>query len=357
MTAANRQRNIWLVACVVACGLAMAAMALAAEPAKGFDKSKAAAAMAQQASAAFEAADFARAAELYLGAHRSNPDPLYLYGAGRAEHLAGKHEAAAEHLKQFLAAQTGDAERAQRAQKVLAEIDAARLDARVAEGEAVAKSGDPKLAAQLWVDVARQAPERFELHYRAAVAYQQAEDYPNALKELDAYLQAAGPDAASRSQALLRRDAVARKIKGEQSAASVPAPQPPPVVAPVVVPPPVVQRIEPKAGGSNWPQLALLGGGVALGLGGLGVYLATRGDIDSFNADTAVTSGKITKISYAEAERRGASIRNRETLAWGLGGTGLVCAGVGTWLLLRSDAKVVWTPGPTSFGTGLAWRF
>ena len=344
------QRLVWGI---VLCGVLLTALALAAEP-KGFDKTKAAAAMAQQASAAFEAADYARAAELYLAANQSHPDPLYLYGAGRAEHLAGKRDAAEGHLRQFLAAQGVDAERQQRARTILAEIENAKLDQRVSEGETVAKSGDLRLAAQLWADVARQAPERFELNYKAAVAYQQAGDLKAALAQLDTYLRLAGPGAANRSQAQLRREAIVAKIKAESTTAQAGVGET--VHAQGTEPDPVVRRTQPVAA-STWPQWTLLGGGVALGLGGLGVYLATLSDIDSFNADTKVTGGKIAKISYAEADRRGSSIRNREALAWGLGGAGIVCAGVGTWMWLHSDAKVAWTPGPTALGTGLAWRF
>jgi len=351
---------------LVLCGVVLAAAALAAEPAKGFDKSKSAAAMAQQAAAAFQAADYVRAAELYLAANQSSPDPLYLYGAGRAEHLAGKRDAAEGHLRKFLEAQGGDPEREQRARAILTEIENAKLDQRVSEGDAVAKSGDLRLAAQLWADVARQAQDRFELHYRSAVAYQQAGDLQAALTQLDAYLKLAGSGAANRSQALLRRDAVSRKLKGEPDTTTHPG------VTTTKVPPggvqdpnkkpghvgdPTVRRPEPKPAESSLVPWTLLGGGVALGLGGLGVYLATLGDIDSFNADTAVSGGKIAKISYAEAERRGSSIRTREAVAMGLGGVGIVCAGVGTWMLLNSDAKVAVTPGPVPLGTGLAWRF
>ena len=351
--------------------LALVSSAHAAEGAKGFDKVKAASGMAQQASAAYESGDYARSADLYLSAYQSDANVLYLYGAGRAEQLAGRQEAALGHLRTFLdAPDNTDAERKQRAQSLIDQILRGQTDKRVAEGEAAEKAGDLKLAAQLWIEVARTVPSRVDLLYRAAVAYNQAGDLNAARTQLDAYLQKAPNDAPDRPQAAMRREAILRKLQADAAPAAVPAKNPgtvsdkPKTVEPAtgasrVTAPALVKggpaAVEPPSHTAAW---SLLLGGAALGLGGLGVYLATVGDINAYDRDTKPgANGKVAAISYATAQDRASSIQTRETIAWALGGVGIVGAGVGTYLLMRSDSAVTWTPGPAPLGTGLAYRF
>lgn len=377
MTVARLRRGANWTACRRLCfrfgvvallAVALASSAQAAEGAKGFDKVKAAAGMAQQASAAFESGDYARSADLYLSAYQSDANVLYLYGAGRAEQLAGRQDAALGHLRTFLdAPDNTDAERKQRAQSLIDQILRAQADKRVAEGEAAEKAGDLKLAAQLWLEVARTVPSRVDLLYRAAVAYNQAGDLNAARAQLDAYLQKAPSDAPDRPQAMLRREAILRKMHGETAppVKSTPVvPDRPKAVEPAggsnpVMAPTLVKAgpaaVEPRSNMAGW---SLLIGGAALGVGGLGVYLATMGDISAYDRDIKPgASGKVAAISYATAQDRASSIQTRETIAWALGGVGIVGAGVGTYLLLRSDSAVTWTPGPAPLGTGLAYRF
>lgn len=333
---------------------------------KGFDKSKAAEGMAQQATEAYTRGEYERAAELYANAFRTDALPNYLYGQARAEQVAGKNDAATEHFKQFMTLPDAEPDRVAKAKDMLAEIDKKAQDARVAEGEQAARSGDFRLAAQIWVDVVKRAPNRVELLYRAGVAYYQAADHQNALAQFDAYLRSAPANATDRNQAQMRRDALAEKLgqaknpkvagdtktdakapdgagkdpKAEASGGTVDA----------------KPRAEAKA---TWPGWAVTGTGVALLGAGVGVYLSTRGDSSALAADTAKSGGNlVSKISFEEADRRAAAIRSTQTIGLVMAGAGVAATGVGVWLLLsQTDSKVAVAPGPGLWGTSVAVRF
>ena len=87
-------------------------------PALAVDKSKVAEAMAVQAGKAFETGDYARAADLYLNAWRTDANSAFLYGAARSQHLAGRTDQAKDSYQQFLTAANADPERQKRAHAV-----------------------------------------------------------------------------------------------------------------------------------------------------------------------------------------------------------------------------------------------
>ncbi len=361
----------WLTWLVV-----LAALALTSVSALAFDKQKAAAKMAEQALGAYESGDYDRAAELYANAFHTDPNPDYLYAQARAEQVGGKTDLAMGHLEDFVANPQAAPDRVVKAKELLDGLRLARLDKRVTEGEAAAKAGDNKLAAQIWLDVVQQAPKRVDLYYRAGVSLQQAGDLHGAMAAFDAYLQKSAADAPERSQAKLRREGLAEKLRpppakppeqpkiAEQPKTTPNPPQgtsKPPETheSTVAVGTPVGVVKQPSESSSPTAGYVLAGTGVALGIGAVVLYALTQSDIKAFNAATAPdASGKIVGIDQQTANSQHASIQTREISAIAMGGAGIALAGVGTWLILRTpESKVTWAPGPALAGAGLAWRF
>ena len=341
--------------------------ALSAAPASAFDKQKAAAKMAERALAAYESGDYDRAADLYASAFHTDANPDYLYAQARAEQVGGKADLAVSHLEAVIANPESSADRKAKATDLLDGLRVARLDKRVSAGEAAAKSGDNRLAAQIWLDVVQSAPKRVDLYYLAGVALQQSGDAQGALGAFDSYLQKARQDAQDRSQAKLRRDSLAEKLRAGSKPKAVETEKPKePLqtdVAPVAVPPPIVvpPPMVAKPAGSTTPTLGyvLAGTGAACAVGGVVLYVLTRPDVTAFqNATAAGANGQILGTDLQTATAQHMAIQTRETTAIALTGAGVVMAGVGAWLLLSApNVKVAWTPGPALVGSGLAWRF
>ncbi len=332
-------------------------LALVAVPAAAFDKQRAAAKMAEQGQIAYESGDYERAVEMYANAFRTDPEPDYLYAQARAEQLAGKFEAATTHLQEFVANPRATPERIAKAQELLENAAAARLDKQVAEGETAARGGDLKLAAQIWLDVVQKAPKRVELHYRAGVALQQAGDLTGALAAFDAYLKDAPPDAADRSQAKLRRDGIAEKL---HPSVVVRPPEPVKPVAPVAKPIVIDKPLPPPERPTPVLGYSLAATGLALVAGGVVVYVLTMPDIDKYNGELAKTNaaGQVVGVDQQTATSQHTAIQNREIAAIALAGAGVALAGVGTWLIVRTpESRVAWVPGPALAGTGVAVRF
>lgn len=345
--------------------LCLAALtALTATPAWAFDKQKAAAKMAQQALEAYESGNYERAAELYGSAYQTDSNPDYLYAQARAEQVGGKPDLATKHLEDVAVHPAATPERVTKAKELLEGLRLNRLDKQVTDGEAAARSGDYKLAAQLWQDVAKQSPKRVDLLYRSAVALQQAGDLPGALAAFDAYIKKAPAGAGDVNQARLRRDAIAEKLNpgGKSGASTTTGTQPSSGNAGTSsTPANPVAGVHAEPASSSSPTLGYIvaGGGAALVIGAVVLYAVTQSDVSAFQAATAANAqGKITGTDLQTATDQHASIQNREIASIAMGGAGLALAGVGTWLILRTpDAKVTWTPGPALAGAGLAWRF
>ncbi len=351
----SRTRLVRLSVHVLLCVM----IALWASLALAFDKEKAAAKMAQQASAAYESGDYERAAELYGSAFHTDPNPDYLYAQARAEQVGGKPDLAATHLQAVIANTQATPERVTKAKELLEGLQQARLNKEIADGESAARNGDYKLAAQIWQDVARRSPKRVDLVYRSGVALQQAGDLRGALAIFDSYLQTAPSDALDVTQARARREALAEKLRPAASGGAVADPTSNRVDGGVGSEQPgTIQRSAESASSPLWGYV-LAGTGVALVVGGGILYGVTQSDVSAFKtATTADANGKILGTDLRTATDQHASIQTREVSAIVMGGAGLALAGVGTWLILTTpNAKVTWVPGPTVSGAGLAWRF
>lgn len=357
--------------------LLLAFPVLLPQPALAVDVQKVAASMAQQAGKAYEAGDYVRAFELYLNAFRSDPVSAYLFGAARSAHLAGQHDQATELYHQYLNAPNAEPERKQKAQGYLAEIDKAKVASLSAEADRL-RTEDPKLAASLYLDALKLAPTRVDLLYKAAVAEQQAGDLPAAEQHLTAYLAKAPAEATERSQAQARLDSIRRKLHPEVTPPQAetpkievkpePVPEPP---KPVPNPPKMtaekpaeIRKIEtpvtvqkPPESQVNWAGWSVTAGGAALTIGGLVVLLGALGDKSQLNSDIQTTNpaGQVTKLTREEADAQVSAINTRMGVGAALTGAGVVAAGVGTWLLVRTPARVTILPQPG--GAVLAWRF
>jgi len=374
--------------------------ALAPAFASAADKSKIATTMAKQAIKAYDNGDFLRAAQLYVEAYRSSSQPEYLYAAARAEQVGGAYDKAIEHFGQTLALKDLDAALRTKCEGYLNTAKLARSDAQAMDAEKAARTGDLRLAAQLYHEAWDGTPERVQLLYKAAVAEQTAGEVAAAITDYELYLQRAPEGADERKQARLRLDGLRapKPAPIEAKPAAVPVkplpvePKPPeagPAVAPpeakpVVTPPPeakpvVVTPQKPVAAPAkpklitpppptvvtpaprpvNWPGWAVVGGGVALLAGSAGLYLAQGDERASLDAALAKESGgKITGIDYDVYVKRrddlNASYRNAAIL----GGVGVAAAGVGAWLLLHEPTQAVLLgPGPGTAGLSLAGRF
>ncbi len=367
-TAPRRARRFWLALLVaLSCGsFSQAACAV--------DKAKVAEGMAVQAGKAFEGGDYARAADLYLNAYRTDANSAFLYGAARSQHLAGRLDQANELYQQFLTAANADPERQKRAREYLAEIERSKAVALAADAEK-AQRDDPKLAASLYQDAYKLAPMRPDLLFRAAVAEQQAGDLTAAQKDFEVYLAKAQANAPERTQAQARLESIRRKLNPqvtpelvappELKAPVEPKPEAKPVAPPETksvvqpdLPRPPIGVEAPAVAPSRWPGWAMVGLGGALAVGGLVVYLGAASANSQLQQDLTVTNdaGQISGLTHEEAQSRAAAINTRMGVAAGLAGAGVAAAGVGTWLLVRTPARaavVVPQPG----GALLVWRF
>ena len=354
------------------CLLVLSLSALAPLPAHAADRVKIATTMAKQAMQAYENGDFLRAGQLYAEAYRSEPRPEYLYAAARAEQVGGAYNKAIEHFRQTLALKDLDAALRAKCEGYLKTAQQARSDAHALDAEKAGRTGDQRLAAQLYHEAWDDAQERVDLLFKAAVAEQTAGDVAAATADFDLYLQRAPENADDRKQARVRLDGLRGTkptpvaLKAAQPAAP---PVPPPALKPVVQPaaqPVVAQAAQPPTTvlapaprEVRWAAWTTLGGGVALLAGSAGLYFAQGSERQSLDAALAQQSaGKITGIGYdAYVKRRddlNASYRNAAIL----GGVGVAAVGVGTWLLLREPAPaVVLGPGPGTAGLSLAGRF
>lgn len=299
----------------------------------------AAAAMGRQAADAFTAGDFAKAARQYLNAYRLDPSQgALLYGAARAEQMSDQLDLALQHYAEFLKMPGVEAARAENARKYTDEIHALQADAKAREAETAQKAGTPGVAAQLYAEAAALAPKRVDWLLKSAVALQDAGRTEEAKKRLLAVRSHADATAPVRAEAQARLDALSgRADTAIESAVSAPTVH------------------ESAGGGTNVAAWSLVGGGAALALAGLGIGLSTVSDAAALHRDESARSGSlITGTDYQTASASVSSLNLRTGLAIGMGAGGLACAGVGTWLLLRSPASTTaWsvTPGGIAFSS------
>ncbi len=121
---------------------------------------------------------------------------------------------------------------------------------------------------------------------------------------------------------------------------------------------PHVEIAKPATVPASWHGWALLGSGAAVGLGGLGLYVATRPDQQALDKDLALDSaGMVTQISKEAAKERASSVNARIGTAVALGVVGLSAAAIGGWMLWHAPKRVSVLPGPGTAGVALAVRF
>jgi tetratricopeptide (TPR) repeat protein len=124
-----------------------------------------------------------------------------------------------------------------------------------------------------------------------------------------------------------------------------------------VVPAAPVQVQTPAIEPSHALPWTLVATGGALFVTGLAVTLSTISDANAWGRHSTTTdaSGQIIGTDYQSASNTVSSLNTRTGVGIGLGVGGLVCAGVGTWLLLHNRDSV--TMAPTSNGVVIGGRF
>lgn len=220
--------------------------ALAATPAFAVpeQQKKAALAMAEQGSKAFQAGNMVKAAEQYLLAARTDPEePNYLFGAARAEHSARQFDAAELHYRAFALTANADPTRVAKVKQYLAEIRTERAGERAAEAQALTQKGDSMLAASTWLEAYQLAQDRPQYLLQAALAERQAGDPAACLAHLDAYLRVAPADAPERAKA----QSLVSQMRKSSGTTPTPAPAGEPQAKPTPVQP--TPTPEPVAGG------------------------------------------------------------------------------------------------------------
>lgn len=311
--------------------------------------------MVKQAYVAYEAGDYARAADLYLAAWRVDPRAEYLWSVARAYHLAGQRDKALEQYRVFLKDPGELQAKVPKAQDYVAEIEAAKIADRVAEAEKLERSGQGQLAALMYLELGRANPARRDLLFRAAVAYQNAGQSDAAVAALQEYLKAAPADAKERAEAETRL----KLLQAPADRAAPPKASSPdaPKATAVESPDPGVHR--PAAlQGSHVARWATVGAGVAVLGGGAALWLATRGDASDLEGRlTAPAGGKITALSKAEAQAEVDTVNTRLGVAYGAMAAGAAAAAVGWFVLADGPPKVAVLPGPGDAGVALVWRY
>ena len=131
-------------------------------PAWAIDSARTAVTLVQQAAKSYESGDFVKAADLYQKAFRLDPSPAYLWALARSEHLAGLNEGAIEHYHQFIANPGAETARVPKAQAYLADVEQEVNKTRLREADAASRSGNPALAAELYLQANKTAPTRLD---------------------------------------------------------------------------------------------------------------------------------------------------------------------------------------------------
>lgn len=221
------------------------------------------------------------------------------------------------------------------------ELRVKRAEAKADDAVAAEKAANYGLAAKIWADALALAPEKTGWILRLARADHLAGNNDAALKGYDKYLALPPQQAPDQPDAARWRAEIAPKTFDE-----VPVPKDPVAVVAVA---------KPADGSGRGMAWAVVGGGAAVGLAGLGLYVATQGDVSSYDAKIAAgAGGKVTAWSLQEANAERDRLNRRIYASWGLAGAGVVVVGVGAWLLVRAPTVSV---AVTPQGFVVAGRF
>lgn len=301
----------------------------------------------------FDAAHFERAGQLFLEIWRQDKTlPPALYNAARAWHLAGKLDKAEELYREYLALPGIEAAPRAKIEEQLADLRLRRAEAYADDAGQAEKAANFALAVRLWGEALQIQPKPAWL-LRRARAEHLAGNAEAAIKGYDRYLELATEAAPDRADAL--------RWRAELQPSAPAATTRPATGGPAL---PSGAAVGTVAGGSSDHEVAsapdrtlawaVLGGGAAVGLGGVGLYLATLSDQAAYEASLAAkTGGKYSGTAYEDAKASADAINGRVRLAWAVGGVGAVTAGVGAWLLLKRPGKVAVAPVPG--GAVVAW--
>ena len=184
------------------CVLGAAFTCLPVRDVYALDVHKTAEALAQRAAKAFESGNMTEAATLYREAYKMDPaESAYLYGAARAAHAGRDLAHAEEDYATFIALPNADPARVQKAKSYLDTLHSEQSAQKATEAQKAADVGDNLLAATLFLEAWRLAPDRAEPLLKAAMLERKLGDKKNAVDHLRRYLQLAPADAASRGTA------------------------------------------------------------------------------------------------------------------------------------------------------------
>jgi tetratricopeptide (TPR) repeat protein len=314
----------------------IAALALvvltAASPVLAVDALQQAAATAASAREAYDAADYSRAAALYLTAWQSAPGQVgLLYNSARAAHLAGQLQFATERYLHYLAIPERD-------KSVDAKVNGYLDEMRVRVAEQHAEAGDRALAAadsETAVTEYHQAvtalPNRVEWLAKLAQAEESRGNKDAARTHWRLFLAKTTADSPGHAVAEQRLAALDKP--------TTPAPSP----------------STPMGRLPGWIGVGL---GAATGVTAVIMAGVAATQQSTLNAKLAEhdASGAITGIGYAQAQADHDAIGRMKTASLFTGLVGVALAGAGVaWILTHGDAQVTFAPGP-GFGT-LTARF
>lgn len=329
---------------------------------------------------AFAAGNFGRASELFEQAWKASPEAsALLYNAARAAQLGNDLDRAEALFEKYLALSAHEPKVLEKATGYLADVKSAKKAQRVDKAKAKARDGEQfqregryRDAAASYRDAYRLDDGNGEYLFRAGMAAALGCDVSAARQYLREYLQKAPPDAAERTDAQLRLDAVAKDCGVKDDAGANPgAPGPGPAkqsAAPAESgqaersggPALAVGKDSPSSsaapggGGTAGAWTAL--GGAAVAAVGAGLYILARSD----GANLVQELGPApTLAGWTAAESRRASIERQMTTGAVVVGVGAVAAAAGAvmWLSSGRATKAALVPSADGFTVAVAVAF
>lgn len=339
-------------------------------PCWALDAHKTAAALAARAAKAFEAGNMTQAAALYRDAyHIDGSEAAYLYGAARAAHTGHDLVHAEQDYVAYVARADADPARAQKAKTFLVTLRAELSTQKATEAQQAAAGGDALLAASLYLEAWRMAPEQPEPLLKAALLERKLANKNAAIDHLRQYLKLASSAAPGRGTA----DAVLQELtrapapeKPAEPAVQEKPPAPiaklpePPVApretkpAPVVAanPPPPVVASKPSTNHAprsvaGWTAIGV-GAGAVISAGILAIVAnSQQATLDSHLLSDGRFDGH--RISVATAASEQVSINGKWTAVAITSGLGAAALGVGAWLVATARADVAVLPNLNGF--------
>lgn len=293
---------------------------------------KAAVTLAAAARQAYDAGQYAKAADLYLKAWQAEPSQSgLLYNAARASHVGGLRDEAEQRYRQFLELPGHDAAVDAKVAGYLDDIRKSRAEDRAKAAAQARSTGDAHTAMALYRAAIGLAPERVDWLLPLAEVEETSGQRDAARQHLRAWLDASPADAPQR-QDVQRRVVALGMPTGAVAQA-------------------------PAENGSRGLAWVLTGVGVTAGL--TAGWLAWRAHTEQGELDTDLAhkdaQGRIL-LPFSEAQRRHDLIQGDRTAAAWTGGAAVVLTGLGVWWLLSGESSRV-AVAPVPGGVALGARF